>query len=78
MKSSIIKVCAYMRYSTENQKELSIEYQREKINEYCKTKGYTLVEEFADKAASGTNDTREAFQKMIFSCEVEKRDVSIM
>jgi len=69
MKSSIIKVCAYMRYSTENQKELSIEYQREKIIEYCKTKGYTLVEEFADKAASGTNDTREAFQKMISAAQ---------
>ncbi len=47
---------AYMRYSTENQTENSIEYQRAGIAAYCLQNGLTLQDEFVDEARSGNND----------------------
>ena len=59
------RVVAYLRYSTHNQGELSIEYQREAIEEYCNNSGYTIAKFFVDEAQSGTTDKRPAFQNMI-------------
>lgn len=60
------KVCvAYMRYSTDNQDENSIEYQRAANVAYCLQKGLMLQEEFVDKACSASNDRRPSFQRMI-------------
>ena len=56
---------AYMRYSSENQTENSIEYQREAIEVYCLAKGYELVGEYVDEAYTGTNTRRPSFKKMI-------------
>lgn len=59
-------VVAYMRYSSENQRDgYSIEAQQKAIREYCERKGWELVHEYIDEARSGTNDDREAFQQMI-------------
>ena len=59
------KCVAYMRYSTDNQTENSIEYQRAAIQNYCQKNGLTLVKEFVDEAYSGSNDKRPGFQRMI-------------
>lgn len=56
---------AYMRYSTNNQTEVSIEYQTRAIEAYCASKGLTLCDTYIDRAKSGTNDNREAFLQMI-------------
>lgn len=56
---------AYMRYSTDNQTENSIAYQRAGIAAYCLQNGLTLHDEFVDEARSGNNDRRPAFQRMI-------------
>lgn len=59
-------VVAYMRYSSENQRDgYSIEAQQKAIREYCERKGWTIVHEYIDEARSGTNDNREHFQEMI-------------
>lgn len=58
-------VAAYMRYSSDNQDEHSIEYQRKAIVEYCKKENYCLYAEYWDEARTGTNDRRPSFQKMI-------------
>lgn len=55
----------YLRYSTHNQTDLSIEYQREITEKYCADKGYTVVKHFIDEAKSGTTDKRDSFQAMI-------------
>ena len=47
---------AYMRYSSDNQNETSIEYQRSAISAYCSRNGIQLVEEYVDEAFSATND----------------------
>lgn len=56
---------AYMRYSSDNQHETSIEYQRAKINFYCAANGIALVHEYIDRAFSATNDNRPDFQALI-------------
>ena len=58
-------VAAYMRYSSDNQDEKSIEYQRDAITEYCKNNDYFLFAEYWDEAYTGTNDRRPSFQKLI-------------
>lgn len=61
-----MKSCvAYMRYSTDNQTENSIEYQRAAIKEYCNRTGLTLLQEFVDEAHSATNVQRPEFQRMM-------------
>lgn len=59
-------VALYMRYSSENQSEHSIIYQREKLQEFCKERNYTIQEEYVDEAKSATTANRASFQKMIY------------
>lgn len=61
------KAVAYMRYSSDNQNENSIAYQRRAIYTYCINHNIDLVEEFVDEAFTATNDKRPGFQKMINS-----------
>ena len=55
----------YARYSSQGQNEQSIEGQIRICTEYAESQGYTVVRVYTDKARSGTNDHRPAFQKMI-------------
>lgn len=65
------RVVVYLRYSTSNQNELSIEYQRDVTDKYCQEHGYLIVDRFIDTAKSGTHDKRPAFQKMIAEAQNE-------
>ena len=56
---------AYLRYSSENQTENSIEYQRKCIEEYCSAHNLVLVKEFIDRAKTGTTDQRAGLQKLM-------------
>lgn len=56
---------AYMRYSTDNQTENSIEYQRAEIEKYCAKNGFTTLKEYVDEAYSATNDRRPNFLRMV-------------
>ena len=58
------KACAYMRYSSENQSDWSIEYQRDKLQKYCKDNDIEIVEEYVDEALRGADETRPAFLEM--------------
>ena len=58
-------VAAYMRYSSDNQDEHSIEYQRDAIVTYCQKEELFLCAEYWDEACTGTNDRRSSFRKMI-------------
>ena len=59
------KAVAYMRYSSHNQDENSIEYQRAAITAYCLMHGVEVVEEYIDEAYSATTDRRPDFQRLI-------------
>lgn len=56
---------AYMRYSSDNQQETSIEYQRQAIEKYCASNDLPLLAEYIDRAQSATTDCRTDFQRMM-------------
>ena len=55
----------YARFSSHGQNEQSIEAQVRICKEYAESKGLDVVNLYTDKARTGTNDARPAFQKMI-------------
>jgi site-specific DNA recombinase len=54
-----------MRYSSHNQTENSIEYQRTVIQRYCTENQLEIVKEYIDEAYTATNDQRPQFQQMM-------------
>ena len=60
-----MNVVIYARYSSHNQTEASIEGQLKECYEYCEKNKYTVVDEYIDRAISGTTDHRPSFLKMI-------------
>lgn len=67
MKTAVI----YARYSCDNQTEQSIEGQIRVCKEYAEKNDIIIVDTYIDRAMSGTNDNRVAFQKMI--CDSAKK-----
>lgn len=61
MKTEVI----YARYSNDSQTEQSIEGQLRVCKEYAQKNDIVIVDTYIDRAMSGTNDNRVAFQKMI-------------
>ena len=55
----------YARYSSEGQREESIDGQIRECMEYCKQNGMTVVKEYIDRALSAKTDNRPDFQRMI-------------
>lgn len=60
-----INAVIYARYSSHNQTEQSIEGQLRDCYAYCERYGINIVGVYIDRAASGTTDDREDFQRMI-------------
>ena len=60
-----MKIFRYMRYSSHNQTETSIECQDITTRKYCQEKGYEIVKDYIDRSYTGTNDQRPDFQQMI-------------
>ncbi len=60
-----MKAVIYARYSSDNQREESIEGQIRECTEYAERNGITVLRHYIDRAISGTTDNRPAFQEMI-------------
>lgn len=65
MKTAVI----YARYSSSNQTEQSIEGQLTVCQKYALDNGLQIVETYIDRAMTGTNDNRAAFQQMLADSE---------
>lgn len=65
MASKTINAVGYARYSSDNQRQESIDAQLRAIREYCEHRNYTLIDTYEDAALTGTTDRREQFLKMI-------------
>lgn len=65
MKGAVI----YARYSSEKQNEQSIEGQLRICNQYAEANGLTILDTYIDRAMTGTNDHRPAFQQMLSDSE---------
>ena len=55
----------YARYSSDNQREESIEGQLHVCEDYAKNNDIILLDTYIDRAMTGTNDNRPAFQQML-------------
>jgi DNA invertase Pin-like site-specific DNA recombinase len=61
-----MKAVIYARYSSDAQREESIEGQIRECGEFAKRKGYKIINTYTDKALSGKRaDNRPQFQQMI-------------
>ncbi len=68
----------YARYSSENQRDASIDDQFRVCREYCQAHGLTVVQEYHDNAISGLTDARPDFQRMIKDGERKAYDVLVL
>jgi len=55
----------YARYSSDNQREESIEGQVESCTQYAQDNNIRILNTYVDKAKTGTNDNRDGFRQMI-------------
>jgi len=60
-----MKAALYARFSSDNQRQESIDAQLRAINDYCKKSGHEIVRIYQDEAVSATTDQREQFLQMI-------------
>lgn len=58
-------VVLYARFSSDNQREESIDAQLRAGREYCKRKEYCIIREYRDEAFTATNDNRPGYQQML-------------
>ena len=62
----MFKAVAYARYSSDMQREESIEAQIKAVYDYAEKKGITIIHEYIDRAISGRSvEKRDAFLQMI-------------
>ena len=72
VKMKKIKVCAYARFSSNNQRAESITTQLDTIKKYCDLKNMEIVKVFTDEAKTATSDEREGFIQMIEESKLKK------
>ena len=73
----MIRAVIYARYSSDNQREASIDDQIELCRRYCANEGWEITEVYQDAALSGGSSMRPAFQKLLADAECGTFDVVI-
>ncbi len=63
------RAAAYVRFSSDNQRDESIDAQIRAIKDYCNRNGYQLVRTYEDRAKTATSDRRPGFLEMIKDCQ---------
>src|ERR687898_2125790 len=77
-KPSTIRAAIYARYSSDNQRESSIDDQVEVCRRHAELQGWEIVEVYPDRALSGTSRFRPAFQQLQVDAEARRFDVIIV
>jgi DNA invertase Pin-like site-specific DNA recombinase len=60
-----MKAVAYARYSSNKQREESVDAQLRAIREYAEKEGHEIIQVYKDEAVTGTKDNREQFLQML-------------
>lgn len=68
----------YARYSSDNQREESIEGQLRECMAFAESKGLTVIESYIDRAFSAKTDNRPEFQRMVKESIKRKFEVVIV
>ena len=61
----VTRAAIYARYSSHNQRDVSIDIQLDNCRAYCAERGWTVVGEYCDHAVSGRTADREQFRRMM-------------
>ena len=72
------RAVVYARFSSDNQRDESIDAQIRAIEEYADKNDIKIVNKFIDRAKSATSDKRPAFQEMIKYCEADNTGISMV
>ena len=59
----------YYRYSSDAQRDASIEQQRQEAHKYAESHDMTIIKEYADRAVLGTRDDRVEYNLMLYDAE---------
>lgn len=73
-----LKAVAYARFSSDLQRDESIDAQLRAIQEFAEQNQFVLLSCYIDKAVSATTDNRVEFQKMIADAKAGKFDVVLV
>ncbi len=76
--TKVINAAAYARFSSDNQREESIDAQLYIIREYAAKNGYQIIREYTDEAKSARTDNRPSFLSMIRDATMGLFDVIIV
>jgi site-specific DNA recombinase len=60
----MMRAVIYARYSTDMQRQASIDDQSEVCRRYIESQGWVLVDTYADPATSGSSAFRPGFQRL--------------
>lgn len=72
------RVAVYARYSSDNQREFSIDAQIRAAQKYVAENGWQITKVYCDKAKSATSDKRPDFQNMIKDCTLDLFDIILV
>ena len=72
-----MRAVIYARYSSDNQREASIEDQIEICRRYIDRQGWTLARTYQDRALSGASDQRPGYQQMLADAAAKRFDVVV-
>ena len=78
LEKKTLRAAIYARYSSDHQREASIEDQLEVCRRYVERQGWTVVEVYADQALSGASRFRPAFQQMQADADQRRFDVVVV
>ncbi|MCL2546778.1 MAG: recombinase family protein [Oscillospiraceae bacterium] len=73
-----MKAVIYARYSSDNQREESIEGQLRECKEYAERQNLTIVGTYLDRALTATADNRPEFQRMIADSSQKQFEVVLV
>jgi site-specific DNA recombinase len=72
------RVAVYARFSSDNQRDESIDAQIRAITKYCQENDLQIVKTYIDRAKSATTDKRPAFQSMISDSDIDLFDMVLV
>jgi site-specific DNA recombinase len=73
-----LRAAIYARYSSDNQREASIEDQIRVCRRYAEVQGWEIVKAYPDYALSGASRFRPAFEQMQVDAEARRFDVIVV
>jgi DNA invertase Pin-like site-specific DNA recombinase len=74
----MIRAAMYARYSSEHQKESSIDDQAPTCEQYAARHGWTITARYADRALSGSTADRPEYQRMLADAKAKAFDVLLV